>query len=131
MSRRDSVRVILFARGTLIGVEGSVRCALVNVSAAGAMLTVTGALPTPPLRLKFELGAELIELPIEVRRVHRNGGVAVAFPSPHSERVHRLVAAEQRRMLALGRVNVVDRRSRGSSRAQRDDREPRPEQSGS
>jgi hypothetical protein len=32
MTRRESVRVVLFARGKLTGVDRSLRCAVVNLS---------------------------------------------------------------------------------------------------
>ncbi|MGO9958305.1 MAG: PilZ domain-containing protein [Solirubrobacteraceae bacterium] len=110
MTRRESVRVLLFARAKLIGVDRSLRCAVVDLSAAGAMLTVTGRVPAPPLRLELELGGERLELPIEIQRLSPDGGVAVAFARPHSERLHHLIAAEQRRALAQRRVNISERR---------------------
>lgn len=75
MTRRESVRVVLFTRATLIGVERSLRCAVVDLSAAGARLTVTASLPTPPLRLAFELGGAKLEFPVEIQRPS-SGGVA-------------------------------------------------------
>jgi hypothetical protein len=110
MTRRESVRVFVFARARLIGVDRSLRCAVVDLSAAGAMLTVTTRVPAPPLRLEFELGGEKLELPIEIRRFSPDGGVAVAFGRPHSERLYHLIAAEQRRALAQHRVNISERR---------------------
>jgi hypothetical protein len=118
---------MLFARGTLIGVDCALRCAVVDLSAAGAMLTVAARLqpparlPTPPLRLEFELAGERLELPVEIRRMSRGGGVAVAFPHPHSERLYRLIAIEQRRALGQRRVNISERRippSFGDARSQ-------------
>lgn len=116
MTRRESVRVILFARATLTGVDRSLRCAIVNLSATGAMLTVTAPLPEPPLRLEFELGEAKLELPVEIRRLPPGGGVAVSFTPPHSERLYHLIAVEQRRALAQGRLNICDRRSPRSGR---------------
>jgi hypothetical protein len=110
MTRRESVRVVLFARGALIGTGRAVRCAIVNLSASGAMLSFTGEPPAAPLRLEFELGEMQLAFPVEIRRVDHNGGVAVAFPEPHSERLHHLIADEQRRALAQGRVNISERR---------------------
>jgi hypothetical protein len=121
----------LFARATLIGVDRSVRCALIDLSAAGAMLTVTAALPTPPLRLVVEFGGAELELPLEIRRVSTSGGVAVAFPHPHSESLHHLIAVEQRHALAQGRVNISERRVSASVRAARSEAVQPPQPSGS
>jgi hypothetical protein len=110
--------VVLFVRGTLIGADRSLRCALVNLSAGGALLTMTGNLPIAPLRLVFELEDERLEFPVEVARACPEG-VAVAFPRPHSERLHRLLAGAQRRALAQGRVNISERRVPGAWRAVR------------
>lgn len=110
MTRREAVRVKLFARGTLIGADRSVRCAVVNLSAAGALLSMTARMPAPPLRLAVQLGGGELEFPVEVLRVSDSGGVAVAFPPPHSEALHHLLAVEQRHALAHGRVNISERR---------------------
>jgi hypothetical protein len=120
MTRRESVRVFAFARARVIGVDRSVRCAVVDLSAAGARLTITGRLPVAPLSLEFELGEEEMVLPIEVRRVSPDG-VAVAFAHPHSERLHQLIAVEQRRALAQHRVNISERRVPRSFRQPPDD----------
>jgi len=114
MTRRDAVRVNLFAGATLTGADGSLRCAVTNLSAAGAMLTVTGRLPRPPLRLAMEVGGETLELAVEVQRVPPGGEVAVVFHGPGSERLHGLIAAEQRQALARGQLNVSERRARSS-----------------
>jgi len=131
MTRRESVRVILFARGTLIGVNRSLRCAVIDLSAAGAMLTVTTPLPEPPLRLGFEIGAEKLEFPVEIQRISPGRGVAVSFPSPHSERLYHLIAEEQRRALAQGRINISERRALRSSRNVRSEPARPPADSGS
>jgi hypothetical protein len=120
MTRRESVRVLVFSRARLMGIDRSLRCAVVNVSAAGAMLTIAQGVPTPPLRLEFELGGETLVLPIESQRASP-GGIAVAFARPHSERLHHLIAAEQRRALAQHRVNISERRLPRSFRQPRDD----------
>jgi hypothetical protein len=121
MTRRESVRVLVFSRARLMGIDRSLRCAVVNVSAAGAMLTIAQGVPTPPLRLEFELGGETLVLPIESQRASPGGGIAVAFARPHSERLHHLIAAEQRRALAQHRVNISERRLPRSFRQPRDD----------
>lgn len=110
MTRRESVRVFAFGRARLLGVDRSVRCAVVDVSAAGAMLTLFGRVPAPPLRLEFELGGETLVLPVEIQRVVSDEGVAVAFAHPHSEPLHHLIAVEQQRALAQRRVNISERR---------------------
>jgi hypothetical protein len=110
MTRREAVRVKLFARATVIGVDRSVRCAVVNLSAAGAMLSLTVGVPMPPLRLRVEFAGETLEFPVEVLRVSPAAGVAVAFQHPHSESLHHLIAVEQRHALAQGRVNISERR---------------------
>jgi PilZ domain len=110
MTRRESVRVLVFARARLIGADRSLRCAVVDLSASGAMLTVTARVPAPPLRLELELGGEKLVLPIETQRASPDGGVAVAFAQPHSEQLHHLIAVEQRRALAQHRVNISERR---------------------
>ncbi len=131
MTRRDSVRVVLFARARLIGVDRSLRCAVVDLSATGAMLNVGARLPAAPLSLEFELGGERLEFPVEIQRVPAGGGVAVAFPHPHSERLYRLIAAEQRRALAQGRVNISERRVPPSFRTVPGEATLPPESSGS
>lgn len=110
MTQRQAVRILLFARATLIGADRSLRCAVVNLSAAGAMLTISARLPAPPLRLEFELGGETLTLSIEIQRTSATGSVAVAFTQPFSERLYHLIAVEQRRALAQQRVNISDRR---------------------
>jgi hypothetical protein len=110
MTRRESVRVLVFARGSLVGSDRAVRCALVNVSAAGALLSFLGRAPEPPLRLEFELSEIEFSFVIDVIRVPEDGGLVVAFPRPHSEALYRVLAVEQRRALAHGRVNISERR---------------------
>jgi hypothetical protein len=110
MTRREAVRVVLFSRGRLIGRDRSLRCAVVNLSAAGAMLTLTARPPAPPLRLRLELDGETLELPVEIQRVAPGQGVAVTFARPHSEDLHHLIAVAQRRALAEGRANTSERR---------------------
>ena len=112
------MRVTLFTRGTLSGGDRRVVCAVVNVSAAGAMLTGMERVPTQPWRLAFEIGEETIELPVELARQTPEGGVAVTFPQPRSERLYRLLAEEQRRGLAQGRANISERRLPRSLRPQ-------------
>ena len=129
MTRRQSVRVILFARGTLTGADGALRCAVVDLSAGGAMLTVNGRLPAPPLRLAFELRGETLELPVDIQRMPPGRGVAVSFPRPYSERLYRLIAEEQRVALAQGRLNVVDRRAPRSVRGPRGEAGPKRDDS--
>ncbi len=121
MTRREAVRVNVFARASLIGGDRSVRCAVVNLSAAGAMLSLTAPLPAQPLRLAIEFGGEHLEFPIDLVRAGAAGGIAVTFPQPHPEVLHRLVAIEQRHALAQGRVNISERRLPPSFR-------PRPEE---
>ena len=65
MTRREAVRVKVFVRASLIGVDRSVRCAVVDLSAAGAMLSLTARLPTEPLRLAVDFGGEHLEFPVE------------------------------------------------------------------
>jgi PilZ domain len=113
-TRRETVRIILFARGRLLGADCSRLCAVVDLSAAGARLTAMASVPAPPLRLRFELGGEELEYPVEIARLSEDGAIAVAFRRPYSERLYRLIAAEQRRALAQGRVNISERRAPGS-----------------
>jgi hypothetical protein len=110
MSRRGAVRVTLFARARLTGAGRAVRCAVTDVSAGGARLSLSGEVPPPPLRLELELGGEQLAFDVELSRVLDQGGVAVTFPRPHSDRLHRLLADEQRRALAQGRANISERR---------------------
>ncbi|HLI61280.1 MAG TPA: PilZ domain-containing protein [Solirubrobacteraceae bacterium] len=112
MTRRDAVRVLLFERGVLRGGGRGVRCAVVDLSATGARLTLTARLPPRPLRLEFDLGGAALALEVEVRRAVPGAQVAVAFVDPPVEQLHRLIAIEQRLALAAGRVNVRERRSR-------------------
>lgn len=113
MSRREAVRIILFQRAALTGAgERRLRCAVINLSAVGAMLSVSEEIPPPPLRLSFTLGEENFDLPVEVRRASK-GSASVMFVGPRNERLYRVVAAEQRQALALGRVNISDRRLPG------------------
>jgi hypothetical protein len=114
MTRRDAVRVNLFERGVLSGSDRSLRCAIVDLSASGALLTVTSRLPQPPLTLRFELGEETLELPVELLRVLHGRGVAVSFSPPYSERLYRAIASEQRRAIASGRIGISDRRTPGT-----------------
>jgi hypothetical protein len=131
MSRRESVRVVLFTRGALLGPGRAVRCAIVNLSASGAMLSFVGDPPAEPLRLEFELGDDRLEFPVQVRRVESDGALAVEFPQPHSERLHHLIAAEQRRALAQGRANISERRLPPGFQGPRTRRPPRPDDSSS
>jgi hypothetical protein len=112
MTRREAVRVLLFERAVLLGGGRGVRCAVVDLSATGALLTLTAALPPSPLRLRFDLGGEPLTLAVEVRRASAGTRVAVAFLEPPVNQLHRLIAIEQRHALAAGRVNVRERRSR-------------------
>jgi hypothetical protein len=112
MTRRDAVRILLFERARLSGLGGAVRCAIVDLSAIGALLTVTARAPLPPLRLEFELGGEMLSLAVEVQRAVPGEHVAIAFIDPPTDQLHRLIAAEQRTALAAGRPNVRERRSR-------------------
>ena len=102
--------MILFERARLAGRGGAVRCAVTDLSAAGALLTVTARLPPAPLTLEFELGGEAFSLPIEIQRAAPARQVAVAFIDPPAERLHRLIATEQRLALKAGRSNVRERR---------------------
>jgi hypothetical protein len=111
MTRREAVRVVLFGRARLVGMGGGVRCAIIDVSAGGALLTIAARVPRPPLQLEFELGGEPVELPVEIQRAAAGEHVAVAFIDPPADWLHRLIAAEQRVALAAGRVNVRERRS--------------------
>jgi hypothetical protein len=120
-SRREAVRINVFARASLIGGDRSVRCAVVNLSAAGAMLSLTASLPAQPLRLAIEFGGAQLELPVEVVRSGPGGGLAVAFPRPPSEALFRLIAVEQRYALAKGRVNISERRLPPSFRRRPDE----------
>jgi hypothetical protein len=115
-TRREAVRVKVFARASLIGGDRSVRCAVVNLSAAGAMLSLTASLPERPLRLAIEFGGEQLEFPVEIVRSDPGGGIAVAFPPPPSEALFRLIAVEQRYALVQGRVNISERRLPPSAR---------------
>jgi hypothetical protein len=111
MTRREAVRVILFERARLVGIGGGVRCAVTDLSAVGALLTVAARLPRSPLRLEFELGGESLVLAVEIQRASAGEHVAVAFIDPPADQLHRLIAVEQRLAIAAGRVNVRDRRS--------------------
>lgn len=111
MTRREAVRVLLFERAVLRGRGRGVRCAVADLSAIGARLTLTARLPPSPLRLEFDLGGESFTLTVEVRRASPGADVAVSFVDPPVEQLHRLIAIEQRRALAAGRVNVRERRS--------------------
>jgi PilZ domain len=106
MTRRDAVRIVLFERASLAGRSGGVRCAVVDLSALGALVTITARVPSPPLRLEFDIGGEALSLPVEIRRVAEGNHVAVAFVDPPVDLLHRLIAVEQRRALAAGRLNV-------------------------
>ncbi len=121
------MRVVLFARARLIGTNRSVRCAILDLSAAGAKLSLLVHLPLAPLRLEFELCGEQLEFEVDVVRLARDGNVVVVFPRPHSERLYRLIAAEQRRGLAEGRVNISERRVPPSFRGVRGETAPPPE----
>lgn len=110
MTRREAVRILLFERARLVGYGGGVRCAIIDLSAVGALVTVTSRLPGPPLRLEFELGGEALALAVEIKRASAGEQVVVAFTDPPLDRLHRLITAEQRLALAAGRNNVRDRR---------------------
>ena len=112
MTRRQAVRVLLFERARLAGGGGAIRCAIIDLSAAGALLTVAAPLPRPPLRLEFELEAEAFSVAVEVQRASPGHQVAVAFIAPPSDRLHRVIASEQRLAIAAGRNNVRERRAR-------------------
>jgi PilZ domain len=116
MTRRKAVRILLFERARLVGGPRAVRCAIIDLSAVGALLTLTATVPQAPLRLEFELGGEGLKLEVEVKRVAEGKQVAVAFVDPPVDRLHRLIAVEQRQSLAKGRINVYERRTqrRGS-----------------
>lgn len=88
------------------------RCAVVDLSAVGARLSLTASPPRPPLWLEFELGGEPLTLGVEVQRASPGEHVAVAFVDPPLDQLHRLIAIEQRLALSAGRVNVRERRSR-------------------
>jgi PilZ domain len=112
MTRRQAVRVVLFGRARLVGMGGAVPCAVTDLSAVGALLTVGARLPGPPLRLEFELGGESFALAVEVQRTSAREHVAVVFVDPPTDRLHQLIAVEQRLAIAAGRINVRERRSR-------------------
>src|ERR1700744_2495799 len=111
MTRRKAVRILLFERARLVGGPRAVRCAVIDLSAVGALPTLAAAVPQEPLRLEFELGGEGLKLEVEVKRVAEGKQVAVAFAEPPVERLHRLIAVEQRQALAKGRINVYERRT--------------------
>lgn len=111
MTRRRAVRILLFERARLVGGPRAVRCAIIDLSAVGALLTLTATVPQAPLRLEFELGGERLKLEVEVKRVAEGKQVAVAFIDPPADRLHRLIAVEQRQSLAKGRINVYERRT--------------------
>jgi hypothetical protein len=111
MTRREAVRILLFERAQLVGGGRGVRCAVIDLSAVGALITVTAALPRPPLRLQFEIGGEALTLKVEIQRAAEGKQVAVSFIDPPVDRLHRLIAVEQRLALAAGRKNVHERRS--------------------
>jgi hypothetical protein len=111
MTRRKAVRILLFERARLVGGPRAVRCAIIDLSAVGALLTLTATVPQAPLRLEFELGGEGLKLEVEVKRAAEGKQVAVAFVDPPVDRLHRLIAVEQRRALAKGRINVYERRT--------------------
>jgi hypothetical protein len=119
MTRRHAVRVVLFERARLVGAQGGVRCAVIDLSATGALLTIAARLPRPPLRLEFEIGEEAFAPAVEVLRVSPNQQVAVTFVDPPSDRLHHAIATEQRLALAKGRVNVRERRALRRGRAWR------------
>ncbi len=118
MTRRQAVRILLFTRARLVGGPRAVRCAVIDLSAVGALLTVSAHLPQVPLRLEFELGGEGLSLDVVVERAPAGKQVAVSFVDPPVDRLHRLIAVEQRLALAKGRINVHERRTqrRGSGR---------------
>jgi hypothetical protein len=119
MTRREAVRILLFERAQLVGHSGGVRCALVDFSAVGARLSLTAHVPSPPLRLEFTIGGEALALPVEVQRAAEGKQVAVSFVDPPVDRLHRLIAVEQRLALAAGRSNVRERRTPGRGRITR------------
>jgi PilZ domain len=110
MTRREAVRVKLFARGRLAGIDRTIRCAVIDLSAGGALLTFSAPMPAPPLRLALELGGEQFDFAVLSSRPEGNGRLAVSFRRPYSERLYRLIAVEQRRALSHGRSNISDRR---------------------
>jgi hypothetical protein len=112
MTRREAVRILMFERAALEGADGGIRCAVTDLSATGARLSVTRRLPRPPLRLRFELDGEAYRLDVVLARGSSGGDVAVVFLDAPADRLHRGLAAEQRRALAAGRVNVRERRAR-------------------
>jgi hypothetical protein len=116
MTRRQAVRILLFTRAWLVGGPRGVRCAIIDLSAVGALLTVNAHVPQAPLRLEFELGGEALALNVEIQRASEGKQVAVSFIDPPIDRLHRLIAVEQRLALAKGRINVHERRThrRGS-----------------
>jgi hypothetical protein len=116
MTRRDAVRILLFERARLVGLGGAVRCAIVDLSAIGALVTVTGSVPRAPLRLEFELGGEPMSVAVDVQRAAPGEHVAVTFIDPPVDQLHRLIADEQRLALAAGRPNVRERRARRRAR---------------
>jgi hypothetical protein len=126
MTRREAVRVVLFERARLVGFGGGVRCAVTDLSAVGALLTVAARLPQPPLRLEFELGGESFALAVRTQRASAGEHVAVAFIDPPTDRLHRLIAVEQRLAIAAGRLNVRDRRSARPGAGTRREAFPRP-----
>lgn len=111
MTRRKAVRILLFERARLVGGPRAVRCAIIDLSAVGALLTLASSVPQAPLRLEFELGGERLKLEVEVKRAAEGRQVAVAFVDPPVDRLHRLIAVEQRQALAKGRINVYERRT--------------------
>jgi hypothetical protein len=111
MTRRQAVRILLFERARLVGGPRAVRCAIVDLSAVGALLSVTAHVPQAPLRLDFELGGEALRLEVVVERVAESKQIAVSFVDPPVDRLHRLIAVEQRLALAKGRKNVHERRT--------------------
>jgi hypothetical protein len=119
MTRRSAVRVVLFERARLVGAWGGVRCAVVDLSATGARLTISAPLPHPPLRLEFAIGDEWFDPAVEVTRVVAGGQVAVTFRDPPADRLHHVIATAQRLAIAAGRTNVRERRSLRQGRAWR------------
>jgi len=111
MTRRQAVRILLFQRARLVGGPRAVLCAIVDLSAVGALLSLNAHVPQAPLRLDFELGGEALRLNVVVERASEGKQVAVSFVDPPIDRLHRLIAVEQRLALAKGRINVHERRT--------------------
>ena len=112
MSRRGTIRISLGTNGSLTGARGSLACTVLELSAGGARLAIRGRLPGPPFTLTLTLGGEQLELAVAVQRLRADAGiVAVRFEGPAPDSLHHLIAREQQRAQAAGRLNVVERRA--------------------